>query len=135
MLQRVDDIDVRHAASIKYSLKIYVNCLKFNPQIFLDIARRTRTLEIVGLILSLIALILSLIIFCKFSSLRNNRTKIHKNLFIAMVCQVIIRLTLYLDQAFRRGSQPATSNTSTAGIENTVCERGSRSSTSKALLI
>ncbi|XP_069965643.1 PDF receptor isoform X1 [Bactrocera oleae] len=101
MLQRVDDIDI-----------------------FLDIARRTRTLEIVGLILSLIALILSLIIFCKFSSLRNNRTKIHKNLFIAMVCQVIIRLTLYLDQAFRRGSQPATSNTSTAGIENTpyLCE-------------
>uniref|UniRef100_A0A0A1XIF7 PDF receptor n=1 Tax=Zeugodacus cucurbitae TaxID=28588 RepID=A0A0A1XIF7_ZEUCU len=101
MLQRVDDIDI-----------------------FLDIARRTRTLEIVGLILSLVALILSLIIFCNFSSLRNNRTKIHKNLFIAMVCQVIIRLTLYLDQAFRRGSQPATSNTSTAGIENTpyLCE-------------
>ncbi|XP_053952195.1 PDF receptor isoform X2 [Anastrepha ludens] len=101
MLQRVENIDV-----------------------FLDIARRTRTLEIVGLILSLIALILSLIIFCNFSSLRNNRTKIHKNLFIAMVCQVIIRLTLYLDQAFRRGSQPPTANTSTAGIENTpyLCE-------------
>ncbi|XP_004531167.1 PDF receptor isoform X1 [Ceratitis capitata] len=101
MLQRVEDIDI-----------------------FLDIARRTRTLEIVGLILSLIALIVSLIIFCNFSSLRNNRTKIHKNLFIAMVCQVIVRLTLYLDQAFRRGSQPATANTSAAGIENTpyLCE-------------
>ncbi|XP_067635606.1 PDF receptor isoform X2 [Eurosta solidaginis] len=101
MLQRVEDIDI-----------------------FLDIARRTRTLEIVGLILSLVALILSLIIFCNFSSLRNNRTKIHKNLFIAMVCQVIVRLTLYLDQAFRRGSQPPTANTSSVGIENTpyLCE-------------
>lgn len=33
-----------------------------------------------------------------FRSLRNNRTRIHKNLFIAMVIQVLIRLTLYIDQ-------------------------------------
>lgn len=30
--------------------------------------------------------------------LKNNRTKIHRNLFIAMVIQVFIRLTLYIDQ-------------------------------------
>ncbi|XP_037935677.1 PDF receptor [Teleopsis dalmanni] len=91
---------------------------------FLEIAKRTRTLEIVGLILSLLALILSLIIFCNFRSLRNNRTKIHKNLFIAMVLQVVVRLTLYLDQAFRRGNQTMVTNTSTLGIENTpyLCE-------------
>lgn len=31
-------------------------------------------------------------------NLRNNRTRIHKNLFIAMVIQVLIRLILYIDQ-------------------------------------
>uniref|UniRef100_A0A1A9W8S2 G-protein coupled receptors family 2 profile 2 domain-containing protein n=1 Tax=Glossina brevipalpis TaxID=37001 RepID=A0A1A9W8S2_9MUSC len=95
-----------------------------NLDLFLEIARRTRTLEIVGLILSLVALIISLIIFCNFRSLRNNRTKIHKNLFIAMVLQVIIRLTLYLDQAFHRGKQETATNTSITGIENTpyLCE-------------
>ncbi|XP_030377972.1 PDF receptor [Scaptodrosophila lebanonensis] len=92
--------------------------------VYLDIAKRTRTLEIVGLCLSLLALIVSLIIFCNFRSLRNNRTKIHKNLFIAMVLQVIVRLTLYLDQAFKRGRQEAATNTSLSGIENTpyLCE-------------
>lgn len=50
-----------------------------------------------------------------------------------MVCQVIVRLTLYLDQAFRRGSQPATSNTSTAGIENTVSEGSLRRGISATL--
>ncbi|KAM7349820.1 pigment-dispersing factor receptor isoform 2-T7 [Cochliomyia hominivorax] len=90
-----------------------------NLELVLEIARRTRTLEIVGLILSLVALIISLIIFCNFRSLRNNRTKIHKNLFMAMVLQVVIRLTLYLDQAYRRDSQETTSNNSMSGIENT----------------
>lgn len=89
----------------------------------MDIARRTRILEIVGLVLSLVALIISLIIFCNFRSLRNNRTKIHKNLFIAMVLQVIIRLTLYLDQAIHR-DLPNQSQTRTgglpSGIDNTV---------------
>ncbi|XP_043659669.1 PDF receptor isoform X1 [Drosophila teissieri] len=90
---------------------------------YIDIARKTRTLEIVGLCLSLFALIVSLLIFCTFRSLRNNRTKIHKNLFVAMVLQVIIRLTLYLDQ-FRRGNKEAATNTSLSVIENTpyLCE-------------
>ncbi|EDW07698.2 PDF receptor isoform X2 [Drosophila mojavensis] len=88
--------------------------------LYIDIAQRTRTLEIIGLCLSLLALIISLVIFCAFRSLRNNRTKIHKNLFIAMVLQVIVRLTLYLDQ-FRRGIQY---NSSLSAIENTpyLCE-------------
>lgn len=85
----------------------------------MDIAQRIRTLEIIGLCISLLALIISLAIFCAFRSLRNNRTKIHKNLFIAMVLQVIVRLTLYLDQ-FRRGKPEAATNTSLSAIENTV---------------
>ncbi|KAH8286756.1 hypothetical protein KR018_005131, partial [Drosophila ironensis] len=89
----------------------------------LEIARRTRTLEVVGLWVSLLALVISLLIFCTFRSLRNNRTKIHKNLFVAMVLQVIIRLTLYLDQ-YRRGNKEAATNTSLSAIENTpyLCE-------------
>ncbi|XP_044580010.1 PDF receptor isoform X2 [Cotesia glomerata] len=68
-------------------------------KIKLDIAEKTRTLEFVGLTTSLAALLLSLAIFWRFRSLRNTRTRIHKNLFVAMVIQVIIRLTLYIDQA------------------------------------
>jgi hypothetical protein len=35
----------------------------------------------------------------KKRSLQNHRTRIHKNLFAAIGIQVIIRMTLYLDQA------------------------------------
>ncbi|KAF6198455.1 hypothetical protein GE061_008203 [Apolygus lucorum] len=85
----------------------------------MEIAERTRTLEIVGLSLSLTALILSLAIFSHFRVLKNNRTKIHKNLFVAMVTQVVIRLTLYIDQAIIRSK-----NSRSHGIDNTpfLCE-------------
>lgn len=39
-----------------------------------------------------------------------------------MVLQVVIRLTLYLDQAFRRDKSETITNTSLSGIENTVSE-------------
>ncbi|XP_049852895.1 PDF receptor-like [Schistocerca gregaria] len=85
----------------------------------LEIAERTRTLEIVGFSVSLAALLLSLAIFCRFRGLRNNRTRIHRNLFVAMVVQVVIRLTLYADQAVVRGGAVAD-----PGIDNTpvLCE-------------
>lgn len=91
----------------------------------LEIAERTRTLEIFGFSVSLAALIVSLAIFCHFRSLRNNRTRIHKNLFVAMVIQVVIRLTLYIDQAIiRSGSQSDHRETFRQGIDNTpiLCE-------------
>ncbi|KAL0106508.1 hypothetical protein PUN28_016307 [Cardiocondyla obscurior] len=68
----------------------------------MEIAEKTRTLEFVGLSISLVALLASLVIFCRFRSLRNTRTRIHKNLFVAMVVQVLIRLTLYIDMAIYR---------------------------------
>lgn len=88
----------------------------------IDIAERTRLLEMIGLSLSLIALIISLIIFCYFRTLRNNRTRIHKNLFIAMIIQVLIRLIVYLDQAIIRKREKNGNNIT--GIENTplLCE-------------
>ncbi|XP_055374847.1 uncharacterized protein LOC129607708 isoform X2 [Condylostylus longicornis] len=88
-----------------------------------EIAKRTRILETTGLILSFFTLLLSLIIFFNFQSLRNSRTKIHKNLFIAMEIQVIIRLIIYFDQKITRQNVDA-SQLSSSGIENTpyLCE-------------
>lgn len=61
-------------------------------------------------------------VLCTNSSLRNNRTRIHKNLFVAMVIQVIIRLTLYLDQAIMRSSGMEMGHGGNHhGIDNTVC--------------
>ncbi|KAL6261223.1 hypothetical protein P5V15_008748 [Pogonomyrmex californicus] len=68
----------------------------------MEIAEKTRILEFVGLSISLVALLASLVIFCRFRSLRNTRTRIHKNLFVAMIVQVLIRLMLYVDIAIYR---------------------------------
>ncbi|XP_065077289.1 PDF receptor isoform X3 [Ochlerotatus camptorhynchus] len=105
--------------------KLYAGGSNDEADIKIVIAERTRTLEIVGFSLSLTALIVSLVIFCRFRSLRNNRTRIHKNLFVAMVIQVIIRLTLYIDQAIiRSGSKGYGNESSRHGIDNTpyLCE-------------
>ncbi|KOX73369.1 PDF receptor [Melipona quadrifasciata] len=75
--------------------KVYTNTIEGNMK--MEIAEKTRTLEFVGLSISLVALLASLAIFCRFRSLRNTRTRIHKNLFVAMVVQVLIRLTVYID--------------------------------------
>ncbi|XP_012235254.1 PDF receptor isoform X2 [Linepithema humile] len=86
----------------------------------MEIAEKTRILEFVGLSISLVALLASLVIFCRFRSLRNTRTRIHRNLFVAMIVQVLIRLTLYIDFAiFRRKPQGVQ-----RGIGNTpvLCE-------------
>ncbi|XP_063696063.1 PDF receptor isoform X2 [Culicoides brevitarsis] len=91
----------------------------------IDIAERTRILEMVGFSISLAALLLSLVIFCQFRTLRNNRTKIHKNLFIAMIVQVIIRLTKYIDQAILRNTNDLMgTDPHRNGISNTpiLCE-------------
>ncbi|KAH0953400.1 hypothetical protein HN011_005870 [Eciton burchellii] len=93
--------------------RVYNNNL--DGEMKMAIAEKTRILEFVGLSISLVALLASLIIFCRFRSLRNTRTRIHKNLFVAMVVQVLIRLTLYVDIAiFRRklhGAQHGIGNT------------------------
>ncbi|XP_060809638.1 PDF receptor isoform X2 [Amyelois transitella] len=80
--------------------KVYDN--EQDAQVKFDIAEKTRTLEIVGCSVSLPVLIISLAIFMYYRSLRNTRTRIHKSLFTAMIVQVIIRLTLYIDQALAR---------------------------------
>ncbi|XP_020296268.1 PDF receptor isoform X2 [Pseudomyrmex gracilis] len=98
--------------------RVYNNNLE--GEMKMEIAEKTRTLEFVGLSISLVALLASLVIFCRFRSLRNTRTRIHKNLFVAMIVQVLIRLMLYIDIAiFRRKS-----HSMQRGIGNTpvLCE-------------
>ncbi|KAF4532382.1 hypothetical protein B566_EDAN004463 [Ephemera danica] len=53
--------------------------------------------------------------------LRNNRTRIHWNLFLAMLIQVLVRLTVYTDQYLTRTSVSASRG---SGIDNTqyLCE-------------
>ncbi|XP_030767838.1 PDF receptor [Sitophilus oryzae] len=72
-------------------------CLSFGPTECEKIGRKTRTIEIVGLSLSFICLLISLYIFFSYSILKNNRTKIHKNLFLATLFQVTFRLIKYID--------------------------------------
>ncbi|KAL2716881.1 PDF receptor isoform X4 [Vespula squamosa] len=98
--------------------RVYTNMQE--GEMKLDIAEKTRILEFVGLSISLVALLASLTIFCRFRSLRNTRTRIHKNLFVAMVVQVLIRLTLYIDIELLRKNPPDAQR----GIGNTpfVCE-------------
>nr|QNG56008.1 pigment dispersing hormone receptor 43673 [Carcinus maenas] len=99
-----------------------------DAQTKLNIALGTRIMEIIGLSLSLASLCISLAIFFYFRSLKNNRTRIHRNLFVAMVIQVMIRLVLYIDQAIIRGhivgNSATNSNTTRQGIDNTpvLCE-------------
>ncbi|KAF2353043.1 GPCR family 2 secretin-like [Trinorchestia longiramus] len=52
-------------------------------------------------------------------SLRNNRTRMHLNLFGAMLIQITVRLTLYIDQYVTRNSDGEQQ-----GIDNTalLCE-------------
>ncbi|XP_025095662.1 PDF receptor-like [Pomacea canaliculata] len=67
-----------------------------------DITGTARTLEIVGLCVSLVSTILSLVIFCYFRSLKCHRTRIHKNLFVAISVQIAMRIFLCVDQYIAR---------------------------------
>nr|XP_045613298.1 PDF receptor-like [Procambarus clarkii] len=105
------------------------------------VAKGSRAMEIIGLTLSLVSLLLSLFIFSYFKfvdfrsplsqpcfrKLRNNRTRIHKNLFVAMILQVLVRLILYADQAIVRGDSTGLASgltTDRHGIDSTpiLCE-------------
>ena len=74
-------------------------------QLMKKIVVGTRTMEIIGLCVSLVSCVTSLFIFCYFRTLRCHRTRIHRNLLLAIVVQVIIRLVLYIDQYIARERQ------------------------------
>ncbi|XP_066942169.1 PDF receptor-like [Macrobrachium rosenbergii] len=98
--------------------KLYAKS-KEDAQLKLHVAEVSRVIETVGLSLSLASVTASLAIFCYFRSLRNNRTRMHFNLFVAMVIQLMVRLTLYIDQYITRQTQERKH-----GIDNTpvLCE-------------
>ncbi|KAI6235163.1 Calcitonin receptor-like protein 1 [Aphelenchoides besseyi] len=65
-----------------------------------DIARNARKLEFVGLGLSFISLLVSVLIFSCFRRLRVFRNLLHLQLMIAILMMVVIRLILYIDLVF-----------------------------------
>ncbi|XP_023223050.1 PDF receptor-like [Centruroides sculpturatus] len=95
-------------------------------EVKVQIAKATRVVEMIGLSVSLLALISSLAIFFWFSCLRNRRNHLHKNLFSVMLAQVAIRLTLYTDQMIVRVAvdNPVVSRSYVISIEKSpiVCE-------------
>uniref|UniRef100_A0A1I7S9I5 G_PROTEIN_RECEP_F2_4 domain-containing protein n=1 Tax=Bursaphelenchus xylophilus TaxID=6326 RepID=A0A1I7S9I5_BURXY len=71
-----------------------------------EIAKNTRKLEFVGLGLSFISLLVSILILSSFSRLRVFRNMLHLQLMIAIMMMVIIRLVIYIDLQFTDISQP-----------------------------
>uniref|UniRef100_A0A6A7G5Y6 PDF receptor-like n=2 Tax=Hirondellea gigas TaxID=1518452 RepID=A0A6A7G5Y6_9CRUS len=91
-----------------------------DAQFKFEVARISRILETIGLTLSLMGVLTAILIFSCYRSLRNNRTRMHVNLFVAMMIQIIVRLTLYIDQYVTRTAGV----TKLYGIDNTaiLCE-------------
>ncbi|XP_060517255.1 PDF receptor-like [Cylas formicarius] len=73
-------------------------CNQFGNDTCLKIANTTRIIEMVGLSFSFMSLLISLYVFFSYRILKNNRTRIHKNLFVATLLQVDFRLIKYIDQ-------------------------------------
>ncbi|XP_065221050.1 PDF receptor [Planococcus citri] len=64
----------------------------------IDVAKIVRILEVVGLTASSIILVLSISIYYLFGNLKNDRTLIHKNLFMAALGAVLMKLLICIDQ-------------------------------------
>nr|XP_026490331.1 PDF receptor [Vanessa tameamea] len=95
-----------------------------NVQTKFQIAENTRIIEIIGYTLSLFTILASIIIFCYYKSLLNKRVKIHKCLFLAMLFQILVHMTLYLDQALYPINDSSNRLNNTKGIDGTpnLCE-------------
>ncbi|CAH0390536.1 unnamed protein product [Bemisia tabaci] len=87
----------------------------------ISIAKNVRFIEIAGFSMSFMTLLVSCLVFMFFRILRNERTKIHFNLFKAMLLQCSLRLLIFYDQ--KNLSDNNVSNM-TNGIYNTpiLCE-------------
>ncbi|RUS82102.1 hypothetical protein EGW08_010147 [Elysia chlorotica] len=85
----------------KYRNKYFANKSKSEQEFIKQILTIARTIETVGLCISLASTLISLGIFCYFS-LKCHRTLMHKHLFVALSVQVAITLVLYIDQQVGR---------------------------------
>jgi len=105
-------------------LKSYFNDSSLGEQIKI-VSYYTRIFEMVGLSVSFISILASLCILSAFRSLRTREKSIHRQLYLAMLIQVIIRLVLYTDQLVsRKDLEESASQTPNRGIDNTpyLCE-------------
>ncbi|CAF0894100.1 unnamed protein product [Didymodactylos carnosus] len=75
--------------------KYYVNKSPGERQAYTNVLQAVRIIEMIGLSVSFISVILSLCIFCCLKSLYCSRTKIHINLLIAILLQIIARIINY----------------------------------------
>ncbi|XP_071108807.1 PDF receptor-like isoform X1 [Haliotis cracherodii] len=95
-------IDCYTQQALEIYKRFYMNKTPQQKQVLRDIVSSARTMEIIGLCLSLVVTIVSLIIFSYFRNLKCHRTRIHKNLFVAIIVQISIMLILYIDQYIAR---------------------------------
>jgi len=92
------------------------------------IVHYTRIFEMVGYSISFVSIVASLCILSAFRRLKTKEKAIHKQLYLAMLIQVVVRLILYTDQFVSRKDQTTgsegTSQEETRGIDNTpyLCE-------------
>ncbi|KAH3715038.1 hypothetical protein DPMN_057742 [Dreissena polymorpha] len=82
--------------------KFFLNKTPAQAQMMKDTISAVRTMEVVGLWVSLVSCLLALFIFFYFRSLRCHRTRIHRNLFVSIIVQVFIRLLAYVDNYIAR---------------------------------
>ncbi|CAF3293019.1 unnamed protein product [Rotaria socialis] len=75
--------------------KSYIRRPPEEREVFERIVRALRYFELAGLSISLTSILISLFIFFSFKSLHCDRTKIHINLLLAILIQIIARLTTY----------------------------------------
>ncbi|GFS10866.1 PDF receptor-like, partial [Elysia marginata] len=88
--------------AMKYWNKYFANKSESEQLFMKQILAIARTIETVGLCISLASTVISLGIFCYFRSLKCHRTLMHKHLFVALSVQVAITLVLYIDQQVGR---------------------------------
>ncbi|BFZ01893.1 hypothetical protein BsWGS_04932 [Bradybaena similaris] len=102
----------------QYYARYISNKTSEEKELLREVIAITRTLEIVGLCVSLVTTIISLFIFCYFRSLKCHRTRIHKNLFVAMLVQISMRVVMYADQLVAKGSGEV--HGAASGSSNTI---------------
>lgn len=79
-----------------------------------------RILEMVGYSISFASVLASLIIISAFRSLKSKEKRIHRQLYLAMFIQIVIRLILYTDQyILRKGTNIGGSGSSSSSSDAT----------------
>ncbi|KAG1697732.1 PDF receptor [Nymphon striatum] len=96
-----DIVDQSEQNEASFELKLYL-------------AELTRIIELVGYSISFFCLLISIVILFHFRSLRSPKTNIHKNLFIALLLHLFVRLCIYFDQIIVKSVLNA------SGIDNNV---------------